>query len=159
MLNSPSKRLTLGVGVGASLVVGTVVTYLSLGLTPGHPILRLPVWLGAAVALAGIAIAIAVAVLSKDVRFEITGQTLCYFEKDHLIQQFDLPRFRGSYDQETGNGDTTSQHLYLTPVDGGDPVKLDCSELPAYVFEAMFALLTQRGLQVETPAIQALHRE
>jgi len=96
------------------------------------------------------------AFMGANFRFEVSGQSLRYFEKDNLKYDFYLPNFRGWYDQKVSDGDVTSQNLYIAPLEGGEELKIDCTQLEAHQFEAMFELLKQRGLQVWVPQIPTI---
>jgi len=141
-----SKLPQLAWGYVGSIAVGAAVLYLSTALYAQDRIMAVALWAAPVVTIVGFIVTAYAAVARNPVRLEVNGQTLSYFSKGRLAHKIDLPAFRGAYDQRLNKGRVTSQNLYLTPVAGGDQVRINCSRLPEYQFEAMVAMLKQRGL-------------
>ena len=146
--------------LGIPVALGALIFYISLNYD-GIRLYKLitiptPIWLGPAVAVVGIILVLVYVFYNKKIRFEVSGQTLRYFEKDNMVHQIELPRYRGAYERKTNDGDVTTQTLYLVPLEGGAPVEIDCEALGEDEFDKMYAVLKERGLQVDVPRIPTI---
>jgi len=151
-----AKVKTMLYGLALAVFFGGLLFYASLNYS-GIRLYRLitiplPIWLGPVVGVLIIAGSAMMAFMGSNFRFEINGSSMRYFEKKNLLYDMYLPNFRGRFDYKVSDGDVTSQSLYFMPLAGGEEVKIDCTQLDADQFAALFELLKQRGMQAAQTA-------
>ena len=98
------------------------------------------------VCLAMMAILLYITIFKDDIKIEIDGGQLRYFQRGACKESIALHNHVARYQIKTRDGSVESINLYFAPdAGGGNEICLDCEPLGRRQFDALWAVLERQG--------------